>query len=163
VTPNLVISPVSAKGTVCFFTNTDVDLVVDAVGYVSTTATAKFTPSVPFRFTDTRDRYRAAVNAGLAGVRLSAGQTITVTMAGQRGLPANARAISANITVVDAAASGFVTAYPCGDVPNASNVNYEFGEAIANAAELPLSSSGAICIYSSSSAHVIIDVNGWWS
>ena len=44
-----------------------------------------------------------------------------------------------------------------------SNVNYEFAAAVANAAELPLSSGGAICIYSSSSAQVIIDVNGWWS
>jgi hypothetical protein len=42
-------------------------------------------------------------------------------------------------------------------------VNFEFGAAIANAAELPLSASGAICIYSSTAAHVIVDVNGWWS
>ncbi len=84
-------------------------------------------------------------------------------MAGVRGIPANARAISANITVVDALGTGFVTAWPCGAVPTASNVNYELGAPIANAAELPLSSSGAICIYSSTSAQVIIDVNGWWS
>jgi hypothetical protein len=163
ITPNLVMAPVSATGTVCFFTSADVDLVVDAVGYVSHVATAKFTPSAPFRFTDTRDALRPAMNAGQAGVRLAPGQIITVGMAGQRGLPTNARAISANITVVDATASGFVTAFPCGALPTASTVNYEIGDAIANAAELPLSSSGAICIYSSGSAHVIIDVNGWWS
>ncbi len=163
VIPNLVLAPVSPRGTVCFFTSTDVDLVVDEVGYVSTAAATKFTPSTPFRFTDTRDPFRPAVNAGQAGVRLAAGQTITVAIAGQRGIPAGARAVSANITVVDATGPGFVTAYPCGEVPTASNVNYELSEPIANAAELPLSSSGAICIYSSSSAHVIIDVNGWWS
>ncbi|MGZ4768300.1 MAG: CAP domain-containing protein [Ilumatobacteraceae bacterium] len=163
VTPNLVIAPVSPRGTVCFFSNVDVDLVVDVVGYVSSTATSKFTPSTPFRFTDTRDLYRVDVNAGQAGTPLSAGQTITIAMAGQRGIPTNARAISANITAVDGTANGFITAFPCGDVPTASNVNFTPVEAIANAAELPLSSSGSICLFSSSSVHLIIDVNGWWS
>jgi cysteine-rich secretory family protein len=165
-TPNLVMAPVSPSGTVCFFSNVAVDLVVDVVGYVSTApaATTTLTPTTPFRFTDTRDLLRVEVNAGQGGVRLTASQTLPVQMAGLRGIPANARAISANLTVVDAIAAGFLTAYPCGGgVPTASNVNYVVGAAIANAAELPLSPSGAICIYSSSSAHVIIDVNGWWS
>ena len=163
VTPNLVMAPVSTAGTVCFFTNADIDLVVDVVGYISSNATTRLTPSQPFRFTDTRDQFRVEVNAGQNGLRLEAGQTILVAMAGQRGLPANVRAVSANLTVVDATTAGFLTAWPCGDMPTASNVNYEPGAAIANAAELPLSSSGAICIYSSGSAQVIIDVNGWWS
>jgi hypothetical protein len=163
VTPNLVIAPVSPAGTVCFFANVAVDLVVDVVGYISSGATTKLTPTTPFRFTDTRDAFRPEVNAGQAGVRLAANQTLMVQMAGQRAIPDNARGISANLTVVDAAAAGFVTAWPCGELPRASNVNYEAGAAIANAAQLPLSATGAICIYSSSSAHVIIDVNGWWS
>jgi hypothetical protein len=164
VKPNLVIAPVSASGSVCFFTNVDVDLVVDVVGYVSSGASAKLTPTTPFRFTDTRDQLRPEVNAGQGGMRLAPGQTLNIQMAGLRQIPANARAISANITVVDATTAGFITAYPCGgEIPTASNVNYEIGAAIANAAELPLSSGGAICIYSSGSAQVIIDVNGWWS
>jgi hypothetical protein len=163
VTPNLVMAQVSPSGTVCFFVNTDIDLVVDVVGYVSPSAKNRFTPSTPFRFTDTRDVFRPEVNAGQAGNRLAPGQTLVVQIAGVRGVPSAARAISANLTVVDANDRGFVTAFPCGEVPTASNVNYELATAVANAAELPLSASGAICIYSSNSAHVIIDVNGWWS
>jgi hypothetical protein len=163
VTPNLVLAQVSPNGTVCFFANTDIDMVVDVVGYVSNAATNRFTPSAPFRFTDTRDNFRPEMSAGQNGTSLAANQTLVVQIAGVRGVPANAEAISANITVVDAAARGFVTAWPCGDLPTASNVNYEVSAPVANAAELPLSSAGAICIYSSSSAQVIIDVNGWWS
>ncbi|MEP7203742.1 MAG: CAP domain-containing protein [Ilumatobacteraceae bacterium] len=163
VTPNLVIAPVSSTGTVCFFANTGIDLAVDVVGYVSSSANNRFTPSTPFRFTDTRDTSRIAINAGQSGLRLAPSQTLIVQMAGVRGVPDNARAISANLTVVDATDRGFVTAWPCGELPMASNVNYELGAAVANAAELPLGSGGAICIYSSSSVHVIIDVNGWWS
>ena len=163
VTPNLVMAQVSSRGTVCFFTNTDIDMVVDVVGYASSSAANRFTPSAPFRFTDTRDNFRTEISAGQNGVALVANQTLVVQIAGVRGVPAAARAISANLTVVDATDRGFVTAWPCGDLPTASNVNYEIAAAVANAAELPLSSSGAICIYSSSSAQVIIDINGWWS
>jgi hypothetical protein len=166
VTPNLVLAQVSSRGTVCFFTNTDIDLVVDVVGYVSANSastTGKFTPSTPFRFTDTRDASRREVNAGQGGFRLTAGQVLTIPMAGVRGIPASAKAVSANVTAVDATNGGFLTAYPCGAVPTASNVNYSPSEPVANAAELPLSSDGSICIYTSTAAQVIVDVNGWWS
>ena len=163
ITPNLVMAQVSTKGTVCLFTNAPVDLVVDVVGYVSSATSNKFTPSTPFRFTDTRDPSRPEMSAGQNGVRLAAGQTLTIPMAGVRGIPQNARAISANITAVDGMAGGFLTAWPCGAIPTASNVNYELATPVANAAELPLSASGSICIYSSASAQVIVDVNGWWS
>jgi hypothetical protein len=148
---------------VCLYASVAVDLVVDVVGFVSLASTNKFTPSTPFRFTDTRDPSRPAVSAGQAGVRLMAGQTMVIPMSGVRGIPQTAKAISANITAVDAAVAGYLTAYPCGGMPLASNVNYEVGSAVANAAELPLSSTGSICIYSSASVHVIVDVNGWWS
>lgn len=163
ITPNLVMAQVSPSGTVCFFASTAIDLVVDVVGYTATTATNKFTPSAPFRFTDTRDSFRTEINAGQSGTRLAANQTLVVQIGGVRGVPSNAKAISANITVVDATNAGFVTAWPCGELPATSNVNYEASAAIANAAQLPLSSGGAICIFSSASAQVIIDVNGWWS
>jgi hypothetical protein len=163
VTPNMVLAQVSPAGTVCFFANTDIDLVIDVVGYVSNAATNRFTPSAPFRFTDTRDSLRPEMSAGQNGSPLAANHTLVVQIAGVRGVPSNAKAISANITVVDAADRGFVTAFPCGALPTASNVNYEVAVPVANAAELPLSADGAICIYSSTSAQVIVDVNGWWS
>jgi hypothetical protein len=163
VRPNLVVAPLSSSGSICLFTYTEVDLVVDVLGYVSDHVPARLTASTPFRFTDTRDLYRPEVNAGKAGSRLMAGQTLVVQLAGQRGIPADAKAISANITVVDAAGSGFLTAWPCGERPTASNLNFEAGSAVANAAKLPLSSSGAICIYVNTATQVIIDVNGWWS
>lgn len=163
IVPNLVMAQVSAGGSVCLYTNVDVDLVVDVVGFVSSATANKFTPSTPFRFTDTRDTSRPAVNAGQNGARLAPGQVVVIPMAGVRGIPTGAKAISANITAVDAMGSGYLTAYPCGDLPTASNVNYDVSAAVANAAELPLSASGAICIFSSVAANVIVDVNGWWS
>lgn len=163
VKPNLVITPLAADGTVCFYTLRDVDLVVDATGYLSSTSTTTFTATVPFRFTDTRDKYRPEVNGGTVGRTLAAGQTLELQVAGQRGIPGTAKAVSVNIAVTDATIPGFITVYPCGQRPTTANVNYEAGEPISNGAQVPLSADGRLCVYTYSPAHVIIDVNGWWS
>jgi len=162
IRPNLVLSPLAADGTVCFYSLHDVDLVVDAAGYLSTTATTGFTATIPFRFTDTRDKTRVEVNAGTIGNALGAGQMLQIQVAGQRGVPAGTKAISINIAVTNAEAGGFITAWPCGPRPNTASVNYEAGTAISNGATVPLSAAGQLCIYTYSTAHVIIDVNGWW-
>ena len=48
VRPNLVVTPVAADGTVCFFTLNPTQLVVDVTGYLSGGSVRKFTPSSPF-------------------------------------------------------------------------------------------------------------------
>ena len=37
------------------------------------------------------------------------------------------------------------------------------GNAVANGAQMPLSATGQLCVYTSRNVHVIIDINGWWS
>ena len=49
---------------------------------------------------------------------------------------------------------------PAGRCPNASNLNYVAGQAIANTAIATLSSTGSICVFSSATTHLIIDVSG---
>ena len=71
--------------------------------------------------------------------------------------------MSLNLTVTGASRPGFITACPCGARPTTSTANFEAGEAVSNGAQLPLSASGTLCVYSMQDAHVIIDVNGWWS
>lgn len=163
VKPNVVLAPVAADGTVCLFTSTDVDLVVDITGYIADSATFEFTPTSPFRLTDTRDRNRPEMNAGTAGNTAGAGKVLTVQVAGTRGIAASAKAVSANFTVTGGSNPGFLTAWPCGPQPSTSTVNFAAAEAIANGAQMPLSASGQICVMVSSDAHVIIDINGWWA
>lgn len=163
VKPNLVISPVAADGTVCLYTLTDVDIVVDITGFVSPVAALKFTPAMPFRLSDTRDRDRPELNAGTNGEPVAQGQTLVIQVAGTRGVALDAKAVSANFTVIGAFGPGFITAWPCGPQPATSTVNYVTGDAIANGAQIPLSSSGQICVFASINVHVVIDINGWWS
>jgi hypothetical protein len=163
VRPNLVVTPVSASGKVCLYSLQDVDLVVDVTGYLKQGIGKRFTPSTPFRLIDTRERSRPELQAGTAGAPVQAGQTVTIQIAGVRGVPTGIQAVSMNLTVTGATRPGYITAWPCGDRPTTSTANYEAGEAVSNGAQLPLSATGTLCVYSMQNAHVIIDVNGWWS
>ena len=63
-----------------------------------------------------------------------------------------------NITVVDPADSGFVTAWAGTTVaPNVSNVNFSKGQTTANTSWVPVS-KGMINIFTSAGCHVLVDL-----
>jgi len=163
IRPNLVITPVAADGTVCFYNLNPVDLVVDITGYVSPSAAETFTATAPFRLIDTRDRNRPELQAGTGGNPVRGGQTVVIQVAGTRGIAADAKAVSANVTVIGGVAAGFVTVWPCGDRPTTSIVNFDLANASSNGGQLPLAADGTLCAYVSSNVYLIVDVNGWWS
>jgi hypothetical protein len=64
--------------------------------------------------------------------------------------------------LVNAAAPGFATVFPCGTVPDSSSVNYLAltNEAVANEVIAKLSPTGSICVYTNAAANVLVDVVG---
>ena len=161
--PNLVIAPIAGDGTVCLYTLTDVDLVVDVTGYVSADAAQTFTASAPFRLVDTREQVDPALQAGTNGNPVQQGQTLVIQIAGTRGIAADAKSISANFTSIGTVAPGYITVWPCGPRPQTSVLNFVPGKAIANGAQVSLSATGTLCVFASNDASLIIDVSGWWS
>lgn len=159
--PNIVITPVAADGSVCVFTVTDVDIVVDITGYVNGTGSNTFTTATPFRLSDTRSTQVELLSGTSGG--LHRGETMTIQVAGHGGIAEDAKAISANITAVGGDVPGYLTVWPCGPRPNTSTVNFASGSAVANGAQVPLSADGSICVYANTNVQVIVDVNGWWS
>ena len=101
--------------------------------------------------------------AGWGVLALHRGETMTIQVAGQRGIADDAKAISANITAVGGDVPGYLTVWPCGPRPNTSTVNFVSGSAVANGAQVPVSADGSICVYANTNVQVIVDVNGWWS
>lgn len=96
--------------------------------------------------------------------RLPAGSTTKVKVAGTGGVPADATAVSLNLTVTNPRAAGFLTAYPCDeDRPLASNVNFRSDNTVAGAAIVPVAADGTVCIFTSSATHLIVDVMGSFS
>ncbi|MDO8392700.1 MAG: CAP domain-containing protein [Actinomycetota bacterium] len=164
IRPNMAITPLSSRNSVCLFVSIDVDVVVDLLGFMVNGGSTMFTPSVPFRWLDTRLRWSVEMNGGTGGAPLYQGQVMTLQIAGQRGVPEGAKAVSINLTAVDGLGGGFLTAYPCGGPrPITSNVNHGRSSAVANGAIVSLSASGQLCLFSLIPVNAIIDVNGWWS
>lgn len=160
--PNAVITPVSAGGTVCFHSLTDVHLIVDVVGWFS--STGSYTAFAPVRMADSRDG-----GAGLRPITPKkvnpSDYTPTVNFFSVGSLPSNVRAVALNLTVVQTEGPGFITAYPCGGTrPYTSSLNYTMaGLTRANAVIIPVSSSGDVCFYSMTPTHLVVDVVGYFT
>jgi Matrixin len=124
---------------------------------VAPVGASKYVSVAPTRILDTR--------RGLGSpVRLQARQTISLPVANQAGVPANATAVVLNLTITDAQEWGFVTAYPAGQtLPDASAINVERpGQTVANLVTVPLGAGGAVNLYSYGGAHLIADVQGYF-
>ncbi len=121
---------------------------------------AAFNTLTPCRLVDTR-----GPNGPLGGPSLAAGQNRTFTLAGACNIPANASALSVNITIISPSAPGFLTLYAGGSgLPAVSNLNFSAGQVRANNAIVTLGELGDATTFlgqGSGNAHVIIDVNGY--
>jgi hypothetical protein len=113
------------------------------------------TAIAPQRLIDTR--------VGRGGhTRQPANGIVRVPIAGRSGIPADARAVVANITIVGPDAPGFATIYPCTTkVPEASVLNHAAGQTVANSAIATLSPRGDVCVYTFAAADILVDVTGW--
>ena len=126
------------------------------------TGPTDFHTVVPCRLLDTR------LPVGPYGApAVGAGAERVVRVAGQCGIPASAKAISLNVTVVAPAAAGNLRFFPGdGVAPNASTLNFAAGQTRANNAIAMLASSGsgtvALRNSSTASVNVVIDVNGYF-
>ena len=147
---NTTIAALSSPGQMCAWSFAETDILVDITGWLSPSGSSRLTPIGPTRVVDTR--------SGVGGVRLGAGQTLTVDLNG--AVPAGSTAAAVNVTAVNAAAPGFLTVFPCsGGLPNTSTVNYVGNEARPNNTIVGLS-GGRICIFSDAATDVLVDLLG---
>jgi hypothetical protein len=155
--PNELVAKLSRSGTICVYTKTDVDVIVDVVGYIGDVV--GLTPMSPARLADSRDK--ATVDGAYRNTgRRPAGTTWEIPIVGRAGIGA-ADAVIANVTVTGALAQGFVTVYDCGRRPTASTLNYFVGTTRPNETLAKLSVKGTMCIYTSAPVHIVVDVAGY--
>lgn len=115
----------------------------------------------PCRLFDTRSNNGAPLQSGTERVFL---------ISGACGIPVTARAVSVNVTVIDATGNGNVALFP-GDAQatGSSAINFAAGAARANNAILALAHDGAGTLTaratvnaSPGQVHLILDVNGYF-
>ena len=117
--------------------------------------TGSFLPVTPFRLVDT--------GSGPGAVRLTAGGSISVQVAGSNGVPSNAVAVAVTVTVTGASSSGYATLWPAGEaMPVASTINFGLEDTVSNGAMIRLGGNGRLSVFSSVAADVVLDVTGAW-
>lgn len=81
-------------------------------------------------------------------------------------MPSTARAVALNVTATLSTASGFFVVYPGGTAkPATSTLNYRAGQTRANNVVVGLGPAGDVlvhCNQSTGTAHVVIDVDGYF-
>jgi hypothetical protein len=91
--------------------------------------------------------------------RPNAGSVVTV----RTNAPSGSVAAHVNITVVDSVGSGYVTAWPQGLMPESSVLNtFASGQTVANAVNVPLTSTGEFRLFTSAGDLLIVDVMGFY-
>jgi hypothetical protein len=96
------------------------------------------------------------------GKTIAAGTSLQVSVADNFSVPKEATAVVVNVTAVNPAGTGFLTAYPTGQSPpTASNLNVTAGGVVANLVEVGVGTGGAISIYSSTRSDVVLDLQGF--
>jgi uncharacterized repeat protein (TIGR01451 family) len=117
-------------------------------------AAEDFYTLAPCRVVDTR-----------ASSALASGVTRTFNVTGSCGIPAGAKAVAANVTVVGPSGAGYVSLYPAGTAAGTSAVNFQTGQVRAGNAVLALK-NGAVdakaLVSGSGTVQVVIDVSGYF-
>ncbi len=163
---NLVEVGLGTRGQVEVVTNaTSTDVTVDVEGYVAPPAVAGeglYQPvASPTRICDTRQAQPANQ---CTGKTLGPQGTLTIQVTGLAGVPQGAVAVAANVTVTDTTAPSYLTVFPGGTRPTASNLNWMPGATVPNLTISALSSGGSITLYNDAgSADVVVDVLGYYT
>jgi hypothetical protein len=153
--PNLVIVGLSGDGTVCFRSSVATHVIVDLSSWFD--ANGPFVPLAPNRLVDTRS------GVGSAATKVAPGRPISVSIKGQVGVHNDIVAVALNLTATEAGSAGFLTAYPCDKpAPRTSNLNVDADGTAASAAIVTVSPVGTVCIASSVSTHLVVDMMGWF-
>jgi len=125
---------------------------------------AVFVPITPCRLMDTRV---APDTVGPRTAPLGPAETYSVTVVGASGqcnLPPDATGVVMNVTAVSPTAASFLTVFPAGPKPLASNLNYVAGQApTPNAVTVDVPASGQVSFYNNAGfVNVVADIVGYY-
>ncbi|MDX2032352.1 MAG: S8 family serine peptidase, partial [Blastocatellia bacterium] len=132
---------------------------------ISTNGLQFYPLATPIRLLDTRS---GATGCDAPGAQIPGGTSRTQTVAGRTcsglQIPANAAAITGNITTVQSG-GGFLTLYPSdASRPTVANSNYSANEILNNVFTVGLGASdGAFKIYVTTNTDVVVDVTGYYA
>jgi hypothetical protein len=157
---NLVTVPLSSDGQATFYNWAgSADLLIDAEGYYSSYSAASgsglYNGVAPSRVYGTV----------AAGAPIAQNTSVSIPVTGTDGVPANATAVVAQLTVAGGTASSYLTAWPTGAAqPNTSELTYNAGETASTRAIIGVGTGGAISLYNyQGTVNVDVDISGYYT
>jgi hypothetical protein len=165
---NAAIVP-AGTGAIDVWVTEPADVLIDINGYFAPPLSSgmHFYPVTTCRIADTRG-YLPQFTGAFGPPSMTAGQMrqFPIPSSPLCVIPATAAAYSLNFTVVPPAVGpwpqGSLTTWPVsGATPNVSTLNYTSG-IVANAAIVPAGTTGAIYVWMTEPADVLIDINGYF-
>ena len=140
---NLAIVELDADGRACVFNQSATDLVIDLQGYLDPAA------------------FRADIDRMLDTRLSSPGPLPPAGRVRITGQPNGIAVLS--IVATESTGPGYLQALPCSAAPGAwADLNVSRpGETVANLAVVQLDSSGEVCVYTQSGAHIVVDRQGY--
>lgn len=116
----------------------------------------------PCRVADTRQPTGERGGPALAGASMR-----SFPVSGTCGIPADAVAVAANVTVVGPSAPGYLEVHPAGGLPSGTSlINLRAGDVRSNNAILVLGVGGKVAVQAGlpagSTAHFVLDVTGYF-
>jgi hypothetical protein len=160
---NAAIVPAGSNGAVSVFVTDTTDVILDINGYFVSGngpgALSLYTLP-PCRIADTRNP--AGVLGGPSLVAASV-RTFPI-LSSACDVSTTAQAYSLNFTAVPQGSLGYLTSWPAGQSqPLVSSLNSPTGTIVANAVIVPTGNSGAVSVFSTDQANLVIDINGYFA
>jgi len=164
--PNMVIAKLGSNGSVSIFNaNGSVDVLVDVVGWFP--SAGGYEPLTPARIVETRAGNGFTTTDGRlqGGGAIGTRATLSIPVLGRGGVPGSGvSAVALNVTAVNASAESCLTVFPGRTIaPNASNLNFNAGQTIANSVIAAVGTDGTVSILNNNGlTDVVVDVVGWF-
>jgi hypothetical protein len=138
-------------------------LILDVTGYfVAGGGGEGYTPTAPVRLLDSR----SGTGIGLTG-RFDSGTPRQLPIAGVSGIPGDALAITANVTVVGQTAAGYVSVTPTSEAsPSTSTINFPTKDVRANGLTAKLDGGSIWLVYKATTGattDLVLDVTGYYA
>jgi hypothetical protein len=133
----------------------------------ATTSGLRFKPITPCRLMETRPEYNVEGRTGPFGppfLNADETRTLVVTQSGTCKIPASARALFVNVTIVPIGPADYVTLWQSGvSRPPTWTVRSPAGVVLANSAIVQLGTDRGLNIYARNATNLLIDVSGYFT
>lgn len=154
------IVPVAADGTICLYASSGTGIIVDRMGVFLPGEGAAFVPLLPVRFVDTRNGpHPWATESGRLRGRGEADAERPLPW-NAPGLPADAVALSLNVTSVHGTDGAWVALAGCGRYAGQSTLNASFLVSATPNMAIVDAAAASSCLLVEGASHLLVDVSG---